>query len=141
MLVKQYPLHGICGSKKVQRLARQSRQVFQDHGVMNRLNDGLAPRERTMTCYKDTRTGKGVSLRKGLDHGSAGVQLVVGFNFMGSEATRARDGAMEIISMGGTQRRQFAAGLCPSGSKETVCMHDSADLFKRPIQRQVGRGI
>src|SRR5262245_37627945 len=127
MLVEQYLLDGLCGSKKAQGFASQFGQVLEHGSMMDCFLDGCPPSERRVAGHQNGWTGQGIAFGKGLNDGSSGIGFVVGLDLAWAQQPGAGNVPVKVIGVGGSQRRQWLTCLCPSRGEQTVGMDNAAD--------------
>ena len=114
--------------------------VFEQVGVFDGCCWGLAPGERGVAGDEDARDGDGVEVlfpeEAGYDR--AGVEYVGFGYFFGGEWLGDRDGAVEVIGVGGAEAGDGLACLGPGGGEFGVGMNYAADLREFAIEEQMG---
>ncbi|MNC30493.1 hypothetical protein D3C75_787790 [compost metagenome] len=103
----------------------------------------LAPGEGRMAVDQHTRNLQGVQAEalEGFDNHIAGFQLVGAFNLRFGHVAGAGHLAVEIIRVGGPQRRDASPRLGPCRCPRGMGMHNAADAGKSLVQRHMGSRI
>lgn len=141
MLCEQMRLHGFGGWEKPQRFAGELDEVFENDGIMNGLMHRRAPGEWAMAGNEHPGAGEGISARKGFDDDIAGTGFVMVLDFVFAEQTGAWNGTMEIVGVGGAERREVAAALGPGSGEKAMSVGNATDVFESAIKDEMGRSV
>ena len=114
--------------------------VLKAVGVFDGIGGVFAPGKGGVAGDKDAGDGDGVEvvLAEVLDDNGAGVADVGFGDFVGSKGSGNRNGAVEIVGVGGAEAGNSAAGLRPGGSELRVGVNDAANLGEFAVEQGVG---
>ena len=131
---------GLNGGVKEGGTEREAGNVLENVGVFHGFRGRLSPGKGGVAGNQDSGDGDGVEMveAEATDDDGAGVADVAGGDFFGGEGFGERDGAMEVIGVGGSQAGDRTAGLRPGGSELGMGVDDAADLGEFAVEQGMG---
>jgi len=114
--------------------------VLKDIGVFDGLGGCFTPDKWGMAGDEDSGNGERIEIvpSEAADDDCAGAANVGFGDFFGSQWLGDRDGAVEVIGVGGAEARNRAACLGPGGSELRVRVDDATDGREFAIEQGVG---
>src|SRR5579862_6656007 len=114
--------------------------VFEDYGVVGGVVRGASPGEGGVAVDEAGGDGKRVdfALFEVMDDGCAGLVDVAASDGFVGEGWGAGDGAVEVVGVGGAERRDGETGLGEAGGELGVGVDYGSDGGKFAVEKRVG---
>ena len=114
---------------------------FNQDGVVSGVGGSFAPAERSMACDESARYMQGIAFADAANDGQTRVVFVVVVDLRRGQGLRDRDGAVEIVGVGGAKAGDFALRLSPSRGGTGMRVGDATDRREGFVENEVSRKI
>lgn len=110
---------------------------FEDDGIVRGVCGCFTPAEGCVAGNEHGGHGIGVKITEAADDGDAGVVDVIAVDVVGGEFVCDRNGAIEIVGVGGAVGGDAASGLGPGSGVFRMRVHDRADSRELAVEEQM----
>src|SRR5689334_9445047 len=119
------------------RVGCHAGNVFENDGVVSGISGGRSPTKGCVPSNQYRRNRIWIELGERAADGLAGLEFVVGGNFLGTEGLGYRNRPVEIVGVRSAKAWDRSFRLSPGGGEFRVRVRHSADVGKVSVQLEV----